>query len=380
MITFSPLRAAVSLSVLAGLLGVMPLRIAYLQTVGRERTLHWIDRQQHQSDILPARRGTIFDRNGTLMAGTDQMRICFVDPKFILDFYGGDSEHTQFVEMDQKLGQLAKLLDKDFGQISMQISDARQSRYLKLADNLDAQICCAIEQINLPGVGFEPQGQRIYPMGSLAAHLLGETGADGHGLDGLELRFDRELAGINGYKCTLKDAGRDPISIGVDDYRAAEHGQHLVLTIDANIQLFAEQALAATCQKYRAHGEVVVMDPATGEVYALANYPTFNPQNIDDSTPEIRTNHCIVSPYEPGSVIKPYIAGPAFAWHITRMDEVFAINGPNYTTPYGRVIRDAERAGYARLAMWDVLVKSSNIGMSMLGERMVNEKLHLALT
>jgi cell division protein FtsI (penicillin-binding protein 3) len=379
MLNFSPLRAVVTMCLLAGLLGAMPLRIVYLQTLGREQTIHRIDRQQHQSDVLPARRGTIFDRNGTLMAGTVEMQICFVDPKFILDFYSGDGEHTQYVEMDQKLGQLARILDKDFGQLSMQISDARECRYLKLGENLDAQTCSAIEQLKMPGIGFEPQSERFYPMGSLASHVLGETGADGHGLDGLELRFDKELAGIDGYKRILKDARREPIAVGIDDYRAPEHGQHLVLTIDANIQMFAEQQLAATCQKFRApRGEVVVMDPSTGEVLALANYPTFNPQNIEDSTPEVRTNRAIVSPYEPGSVIKPFVAGPALQAHITRMDEVFALHGANYFTPYGRKISDVH--GYDKLAFWDVLVKSSNIGMSMLGERMGNPKIHAALT
>ena len=377
MPTFSPVRAAVTLLLLAVMLGAMPLRVAYLQTYGRQRTLHSVDRQQHQADIIPARRGTIFDCNGVLMAGTIETQICFADPKFMLEFYG-DGGDSHFVEMDQGVAQLAKLLDKGFGKLSMQINDAGQARYLKLADNLDAATVQAITKLHVAGIGFEPQSQRYYPMGSLAAHLIGYTGADGHGLDGLEHRFDKELSGIPGWKSTLKDARRDPIAVSVDDYREAEHGEHVVLTIDTNIQLITEQELAATCEKFKAkHGEAVVIDPNTGEVLALANWPTFNPQDIEDSTPEDRTNRAIVCPYEPGSVIKPFVAGLAFALHLVRMDEVFELHGAHYTTPYGRQISDVH--GYDRLAMWDVLVKSSNIGMSMLGERMGNEKIHRAL-
>src|SRR5947199_70263 len=136
--------------------------------------------------------------------------------------------------------------------------------------------------------------------------------------------------------------------------------RHLILTIDANIQLIAEQELAATCQKFHAeNGEVVVMDPRTGDILAMANYPTFNPQNLEDSTPEIRTNRVLVSPYEPGSTIKPFIAGPALAWRVTRPDEIFRLGGKTYITPYGRHVTDVH--GYDQLAMWDVLVKSSNI-------------------
>jgi cell division protein FtsI/penicillin-binding protein 2 len=176
----------------------------------------------------------------------------------------------------------------------------------------------------------------------------------------------------------LKNARREPIAVAAEDYVPPENGKHLVLTLDANIQMIAEQELANTCESYRANrGEVVVMDPNSGEVLALANWPTFNPQNLQDSKPETRRNRVVTDPYEPGSTIKPFIAGPAFAWRITRPTEVFDIRGPSYRTPYGRLIEDVYP--YDHLAMWDVLVKSSNIGMSKLGERMGNPNLFKAL-
>lgn len=362
---------------LAALLVGMTGRVAYLQTYGRERTLRSAERQQHQVDVLRARRGTIFDTNGTLMAGTIQTQALFIDPKFMQDCFQADGRNL--IEMDEAVSRLAKLLDMDPGALSKELSDRYESRFMKIAGNLDESTCAAITKMNLPGVGFEPETQRYYPMGAIAAHILGGTGANGHGLDGLELKFDKELAGINGSKRTLKDARRRPIAVNADDYLAPEHGQHLVLTIDANIQMIAEQELASTCESFKAQrGEVVVIDPHTGEILAMANWPTFHPQDLEDSSAEVRTNRAIVVPYEPGSTIKPFIAGPALAWNVTRLDEVFPLHGAHYITPYGRHITDVH--GYDELAMWDVLVKSSNIGMSMLGERMGNEKIHRALT
>ena len=193
---------------------------------------------------------------------------------------------------------------------------------MKVAENLDDTTCNEIPSLNLPGVGMQPTNARYYPMGSIAAHILGGVGKDGHGLEGLELKFDKILAGRDGWERMLKDARHRPISIAADDYLPAQHGQHLILTIDANIQMIAEQELAGTCQKFKAkRGEVVVMDPKTGEVLALANWPTFNPQNLEDSTEEVRRNRVVTDPYEPGSTIKPFIAGPALQWarHATRM-------------------------------------------------------------
>ena len=278
MSTFSIHRAAAVLLVLGTLLIGMTGRVAYLETWGREKTLRSAERQQHQQETLYARRGTIFDSTGTVLAGTVQNQDLFVDPKFLADYYtADDKDYNEYLRSIAKLG---KLIDMPEAELSTLLSDRSDSRYLKVKEELDETTVAAIQKLNLPGIGFTPSNQRYYPMGSIAAHLLGGTGKDNHGLDGLELRFDGILAGHDGSKRTLKDAKRNPIAVDADDYHPAEHGRHLILTIDANIQMMAEQELAATCQEFKAQtGEVVVMDPKTGELLALANYPTFNPQD-----------------------------------------------------------------------------------------------------
>jgi cell division protein FtsI (penicillin-binding protein 3) len=374
--TFSFARSAFVLALLVIALWVLMGRVGYLQTIGRDRTLSQAERQQYQVTPLQARRGTIFDRNGMLMAGTIQTHTLFVDPAFMLSQY--ESEGRSLVQMDEDLQKLADLIGRDAFELSQLIGDRAQSRYLKIAENLDDATAAAVRKLKLPGVGLHFANARYYPMGSIAAHVLGGVGRDG-GIEGLELKFNSLLAGKDGSVRERKDARRRAIAVEAGDYRPPEHGQHLVLTIDANIQMIAEQELAARCEMFRAkRGEVVVMDPRTGEILALANWPTFNPQNLEDSSPELRRNRTLTDPYEPGSTIKPFIVAPALAWKLTRPGEVFAVNGPTYRTSYGRRISDVH--GYPQLALWDVLVKSSNIGMCMLAERMGNTRLHKAVT
>jgi cell division protein FtsI (penicillin-binding protein 3) len=374
---FSAGRAVGVFVIIALLLTTLMGRVVFLQTYGRQETLDRAERQQHTKEILLARRGAIFDSTGMLMAGTVQDQTLFLDPKFMQECF--QAEGRSLVEMDEMVAKLANIIDRDSFEISLLIGDRSEARFVKIAEHLDEGAVTAIEKLEIPGVGFVPTNVRYYPMGAIASHLLGGMQKDGIGLEGLELKFEKQLAGKDGFKRTLRDFRGRPLAVAAEDYIPPQHGQHLILTIDANIQLIAEQELARACEEFRAaHGEVVIMDPKTGDVLAVANWPTFNPQNIEDSTPEIRRNRSLTDPYEPGSVIKPFIVGPAMAWNITRPNEIWPIHGPTYKSPLrAKVITDVH--GYDSLSTWDVLVKSSNIGMTMIGERMKPKQIHSAL-
>ncbi|MBC7784441.1 MAG: penicillin-binding protein 2 [Burkholderiales bacterium] len=378
MVAPSSFRASGVFLLIVLIFGALIGRVGYLQSWGSQKNIARAERQQFQAEPLFARRGSVFDRNGMLMAGTVQSQSLFVDPKFMADEFKNLGLEP-LLEMDQAVGRICKIIDRNPLEISQLLGDRAQSRFVRLADNLDEATIRAIDRLDLPGIGFSPSNIRYYPMGSIASHVLGGVGSDGNGLEGVELKFNKLLAGRDGNKRTLKDARRRPISVDADDYVAAQHGQHLILTIDANIQTIVEQELAAACEKFKAeNGEAVVMDPWTGEVLALANYPTFNPQVLNEATQERRRDRALTDPYEPGSTIKPFIVGPALQSKVTRSAEVFPVNGISWPAGYGRrMIRDVH--GYQRLALWDVLVKSSNIGMCMLSQRMGNKGLHDAL-
>jgi cell division protein FtsI/penicillin-binding protein 2 len=375
MPAFSRLRAAVVLAVIAlGLVGMIG-RVAYLQTYGRQRAIRSADRQQHVVQSLPARRGSIFDAAGNALALTIQTTALYVDPHFMLEQYQRAPRRPG--EMAKDLKRLAELLDQEPAKLDQVIRQNPESRYERVAENLSEEACREIQRLRLPGVGMEPAPARYYPMGSIAAHVLGTVGKDGSGLEGLELKFQNDLAGKNGWMRVEKDAWRRPIGVEAEDYIPPAHGQHLVLTLDANIQMIAEQELAAACKNHRApRGEVIIMDPQTGDVLALANWPTFNPQNLEDSTKELRRNRSLTDPYEPGSTLKPFIMGPALGWGVTRPNEMWHIVDPYVI--HGRSVTDVHH--YGPLCSWDVLVKSSNIGMAMLARRMGSEKLYRSLT
>ena len=376
-VRFSTARAAVVLVTL--LVGFVLLlgRVTYLQTYGRRETLSKAQRQQFVTQVLRARRGCIYDRNGIEMAGTIQQQMLFVDPRFMHEVYSQDGK--SLIEMERAVADLATIVDKDAFDLHQLLGERSQSRFVKIADQIDERTAEQIDKLDLPGMGLLPVNVRYYPMGPIAAHVLGGTGREGQGLEGLEKKFENLLAGRDGFKRTLKDARHRPISVAAEDYLPAQHGQHLILTLDANIQMIAEQELKATCEFFNAKGgEVVVMDPKTGEVLALANWPTFNPQNLGDSPPEVRLNRALAAPYEPGSTLKPFIVGPAVAGRVTRVGEVWQMPTATYQSELRRKpITDVHH--YPELCTWDVLVKSSNIAMTMLGERMGKPRLHAAI-
>ena len=376
MPTFASKRAVTVLIVLVIAFTALIGRVVYLQTIGRQQTIRRADRQQHQTEVLPARRGCIFDRNFIEMAGTVQTETLYVDPKFMQDSFQEDGR--SLVEMDDAVDHLANIVHKKPSVISQLLSDRSESRFVKVAENLDESSVDQIQKLNLPGVGVIPTERRYYPMKTLASHLLGGVGKDGKGVEGLELGCEKLLAGSDGYQKVLKDARRRAIAVAAEDYQPPKHGTTIVLTIDSNIQAIAEEELAKTCLEHEAkHGEVVVMDPRTGEVLALANWPTFDADQTENVPLDLRRDRAITDPYEPGSTIKPFIVGPALQWRVTHPEEIFHLGGKTYITPYGRHISDVH--GYDELCLWDVLVKSSNIGMSMLGERLGNTRLHTAL-
>ncbi len=193
----SKTRAAVVFLGIACVLTALLGRVVYLQTYGRQQTVDKAERQQHTRETLLARRGAIFDSTGMLMAGTVQTRTLFVDPKFMQDQF--QKEGRSLNDMDEAVAKLAMLVDKKPFEISQMLGDRAESRFVKVAENLDEDLCVAIEKLDLPGVGTLPTNVRYYPMGALGAHLLGGMQKDGVGLEGLELKFEKQLAGKDGF-------------------------------------------------------------------------------------------------------------------------------------------------------------------------------------
>ena len=372
--TFRPGRAAVVLGAVAAALVGLVARTAHLQTTGADHAAEVADRQQHGRTALPARRGSIFDRHGLLLAGTTPSRHVFLDGLF----FHQQTRGRDPAEVAEALDTLADVLRREPVELARAVGAARQKRYVVLDEHVSDAVAREIERLDLPGVGLTRTDRRLYPAGTLAAHVLGGTGRTGHGLEGTELVHDGFLRGTDGQVRVTTDARRRPLVLAAGDAQPPEHGGHLVLTLDANVQRIAEEELAATCREHNAKsGEAVVMDPRTGDVLALAAWPRYDPATPGDAPDDRRRNRALTDPYEPGSVLKPFVVAAALDAGDTTVGEVWPLHGPVWRTPYGRRITDVR--GYDELTSWDVLVKSSNIGMAMLAQRMGNPSLRSGL-
>jgi len=347
---------------LVGLLG----RVVQLQTAPQQRIADKVGSQRSTAK-LPGRRGTILDRRGRALATTRVARRLFVDPVLIVD-------HSSFSE---KVGYG---LGYDPVDIELAIAARPKSRYVVLDRRLNDQRLQRLENLNLPGLATEPVLVRDYPHGTIAGQLLGFVGVDGKGLEGLERLDEKRLASEPGFVRYLRDARGRALWVEADQYHRPTDGQSLRLSIDAVIQSIAQTALAQAIEQYHADsGQLVVMDPATGEILAMANYPTFDPATFNTSKPDERRNRAVTDVLEPGSIFKPIIWSAATQLGAADPNEIIDTTTTGvYRTSKGRRLHDASPHG--RITWDEVLMYSSNIGMAIVAERVGAEKLHEAVT
>ncbi|MCC7210472.1 MAG: penicillin-binding protein 2 [Candidatus Brocadia sp.] len=315
--------------------------------------------QQNKKIELPARRGSIVDRNGLTLAESLQVSSVYADPAEIEDVRTAAYQISKVLRLNSS--KLAKLLRKDkrFVWIKRKITDEELIEITKLA---------------LKGVYAKHEYQRFYPNGSLGSHVLGFTNIDEKGIEGIELSFDDELSGEPGYKLINRDALQRQIITPDAEIRLPQHGNHVQLTIDANIQRLTEEELEIACEKWNPlSATAVVMDPMTGEVLAMANVPTYDPNHFRKYSPSARRNLAITDSYEPGSLMKPLVISGAFEHGVTKSDEIiFCEHGKAVIE--GRRLSDTHPHG--NLTISDIIAQSSNIGMAKVGMRMGNEKMY----
>lgn len=352
-------RAFILFSLWLAVFVLFSARLAHLQFF-HPRNLHATAQKQSQliQEISPY-RGKILDRNQEELAldvrvyslGANARRIKHVEPvvqqlKVILDL---DPEYLR-----ERLSR-----DKSFVWIKRKLTKSQT------------------EQVRALGMDFfelRPEWQRIYPSGGAAGHLVGFTGLDHYGLEGIEYLFDSHLKGIPGWKSTLKDAMQRELVARQKDYVAPVDGYNVVLTLDVVIQHMAEKVLTATCKKYSAMaGSIVVMDAKNGDVLAMANYPSFDPNEFSKSPGGIRRNRSITDLYEPGSVFKIFTVAAALEEGVVGADDKIHCENGAYRTG-GRILHDVHP--YGSLKVREIVSKSSNIGTAKIAQKLGKEKLY----
>lgn len=329
-----------------------------LQVQQKERLKAYAEDQYVRAMEIPARRGDILDRRGTRLASSVDVDSVWADPSLIPD--------TR--DAAKKLG---KVLGADWKEIERALEKGRRFAWVKRqVTDADA---AKVKALNIPGIGFAREPRRFYPQRELAAHLVGVVGTDGHGLEGLESSFEDELSGERIRREGFRDAkGRKLLTNGVEDPLTGT-GASVTLTIDSTVQYVTERALekAATEQKATA-GMAVVLDPKTGEVLALANWPRFNPNSPKDASKEAVRNRTVTDLNEPGSTMKSFVIASALDQKIINESSEFDCEKGAWAI--GRhVVHDTHPHGV--LTPRGILQVSSNICAAKIGQKLGREKL-----
>src|SRR5712671_951921 len=317
-------------------------RLSYLQLFAHGEYLARAQRQQQRTIEITPKRGIIYDRNMHALAMSVPVKSAFAVPAEIAD-------------ESMAAGLLSGVLGVPQDVLETRMASSRS--FVWISRKLPPEKVEAIEALNLKGIYFQDENQRFYPKRDLAAHVLGFVDPDEKGLAGIEHELDGQIRGKSEKIIVMADA-RQRWFDGGEAQR--ERGASVVLTLDEKIQYIAERELAAAIAKTRAMaGTVMVMNPNTGEILALANWPKFNPNAANESPAEARMNRAVSALYEPGSTFKLITLAAAFDQGITRPEEVFDCeNGAVYVA--GHRIRDHKPFGLLNVA--DILAQSSDVG------------------
>ena len=312
----------------------------FLQEQGDARSLRVLD--------IPAYRGMVIDRQGSPVAVSTPVQSLWVNPKV-------------FAPTPRQLAKLAELLGVSTAQLSKRVAVAKGREFLYIQRQLPPTFAKKIDALKIPGVNFQQEFKRYYPEADSMAQLVGFTNVDDNGIEGMELAYQHWLVGVSGKKRVVKDRlGR--VIEELDMVRQPRPGNILQLSIDRRIQFFAYHELQSTIEKFHAKsGSVVVLDSTNGEVLAVANYPSFNPNARNRYQLNSYRNKALTDTFEPGSVIKPFsIASALEGGHFT--PETVIDTQPSWMIVHGHTIRDIHN--YGVLDVVGVLQRSSNVGVT----------------
>lgn len=353
-------RRYVMLLVLLGGFGIVLFRLVTLQVLQAAELTVKADRQHQKTVSLEGARGTIVDRNGKVLAMNLEVPSVFGVPTDV-DSPAKTARvlspvlHVRANELEQKLRQ--------------------DRRFVWLARKLDPEQGRWFERTRIEGIGVVIEGRRFYPKGPLLSHLLGFSGMDGQGLEGIERRYDTELQGEKRVTVLQRDAkGRTVFSKGQQAEQAPAPGHRLVLTIDEVIQYIVEKELDNAVVRAQAKsGTMIVLEPYSGALLALAVSPRFDPNVLSNLSPDRWRNRALTDAYEPGSTMKAILAAAALEERVMKPDSlVFGEQGSMAIA--STIIHDHEKLGWLTFAQ--VIQKSSNIGAAKAGIALGDQRLY----
>jgi cell division protein FtsI (penicillin-binding protein 3) len=345
---------------------VISLRLGWLQIVRHGDFEHKALMQQQRTFEVAPRRGVLYDRNLHALAMTVLVDSVYAVPSEVGDNRASDAallatviHHDPLDRFTTEQAMLARLDDSH--------------NFAWIARKLDPDTANRVKELNLKGIYFQKEFKRFYPNGDLAAHVLGYVGTDDDGLGGLEREFDDELHGSPGHVLTAIDAKRHVMGSQENDPMP---GENLVLSIDSNIQYMAERALDAQMAKVKAlHGTVVVQDPNTGQILALAVSPRFNPNDSRHLDADSLTDLAVSDVYEPGSTFKLVTYSAAIDGAGVEPTDTVDCQGGSMTM-YGRTLHDDKSDHFGRVTVQKALEVSSDVGAAKMALKLGPEKFY----
>ena len=347
------LRVLSMLAVALVLAGAVWTKLAYWQ-VAKHGQLATAAQQQYREFVpLPAMRGAIFDRNLAQLVVNTTVYSAFVSP-----------DQISAGQRDMVAGGLSSVLGVDKGSVLATLSS--NGKFAYIARRFSKAKADQLRALKLPGVGLQEETQRSYLPGAaagttLASDLLGFTTWDGVGQSGIEMKYQKLLAGTAGYISSYRDLANNEIVLGSHTHQDPVNGQDLVLSLDANVQYAAEQALADGIKKDNAEsGSVLIMDPSTGGIVAWADTPSYNANDFNHTDPALFKDNVVSYLYEPGSVMK--VVTLAGAMNVGAIAPNTVISDPGVLSVGGYRIYDWDHASHGNIDYTYVLAHSLNVG------------------
>jgi stage V sporulation protein D (sporulation-specific penicillin-binding protein) len=358
-------RTRILAAVILAIVAIFVVRLFYLQIIRHDYYVGLAKTEQQSRFTIPASRGEIYAMNGdvpTRLVLNQSVYTVFADPVTV-------DEKTKVVDSLKQIagGNVRTNFD--------QLLDLKDTRYQVLANKVTRTQADKLKALDLHGIGFQEVSQRVYPEGSLASQILGFVDTNGAGQYGLEQYEDDALKGKDGLLQSVTDVSKVPLTIGNDNISIpAVNGKNIVLSIDRNIQSQVESILGADMQKLGVkHGSVLVMDPNTGKVLAMANNPTFDPANYGQTADAADFNNdTISSPYEPGSDVKTYTLATGIDKGVVKASDTY--NNTDHIKVDDITVSNASLGHTGNITFQTALLYSLNTGFVTVAERLGDGK------
>jgi len=357
-------RASLVITFFVFCIGALSARAVHLQVFNRDFLNDQADSRHLRNEKISAHRGTITDRNGEPLAISTPVDSVWANPK-------------ELAAAVDRVPELATLLGLDSEYLMRRITRSMDKEFLYLKRHLNPDLANQVMALKLPGVNSLREYRRFYPAGEVTGHIVGFTNVDDDGQEGLELSYNHWLSGDSGLKRVLKDRfGRSVENVA--SIKAPRHGKELRSSIDLRLQYLAYRTLKSSIQKHQAEsGSVVILDVDSGEVLAMANQPSYNPNDRSQYSAERYRNRAITDIFEPGSSIKPLVVAAALESGRYRASSIVDTS-PGYVLVGPK--RIADKRNHGRLSLTTILSRSSNVGATKIAMSLEPDQLWTTMT